>query len=177
MQRALGGLLALSALVATGCSDEPSVDARPSTESRLDCAALITDDALTALGWRASAPAVEHAGRCVRRVDDAGGVTVMTRAVTATGEEPSLRLLDRECAELRSAGGYVAQPVDWLEPEREASCATGLADTRTGVAKLYFLNDREEVVQIRVEALAPVPPSRLRAGLAELVAGAATLTG
>jgi hypothetical protein len=103
-------------------------------------------------------------------------VTVATRAVTATGEDPSRQVLDQECAELRSGGDYVAQPVGWLEPQREASCATELENTRTGVAELYFLNDRDEVVQIRVEALAPVPPARLHAGLAELAAGAATLT-
>lgn len=176
MWRVLGTLVAGTSLVLAGCSDDPARDTSPSTGSQLDCAALITDDALAALGWRTSETAEEHAGRCVRRAAESGAVTVATRAVTATGDDASGQVLDQECEELRSGSGSVAQPVGWLEPEREASCASELEGSRTGVAELYFLNDRDEVVQIRVEALAPVPPARLHAGLVDLAATAANLT-
>lgn len=176
-RRGWAAALAAAGLVAVlgGCGSDDAATSTPAGEGTdraadtLDCAALLPDDALTALGWSPGAPAEEHAGRCQRRVDEVGQVTVATRAEGQEG-------FTSTCDELRSGGDYVAQPVTWLDPATEESCATGLADdTHTGVAELYFVNDTGELVQVRVEALAPLQQEQLQAGLNELVAAAATM--
>ena len=139
------------------------------------CRGLLPDGVLTALGWAAGAAATDEAGRCERRVEGSGAVTVTTRAATGGGDDPAREALDEQCEQLRSAGGYVDQPVAWLSPGSEASCATGLADTGTGVAELYVVNAVDELVQVRVEALAPVRPQQLQQAMSEVAAAAADL--
>lgn len=181
MVRLLVTLLALSVLGLSACGDEAAEDGRPASDgansgaSGLDCAALVPDAALASLGWSPEGEPEEHAGRCERRVTGSGAVTVATRAVTKEGVESARQELATQCDDLRSGGEDVEQPVAWLADGGETSCATGLAATRTGVAELYFLNDVDEVVQIRVEALTPVEQKGLEAGMTELAGAAATL--
>lgn len=180
MRLALLPVLALCGPLLAGCGDDPVAAERPSLSASggdsLDCVALLPDTAFAAFGWEAAASAEEHAGRCERRVSGAGAATVATRAVTSSGDDAVRRELDATCDGLREEGGYVDQPVGWLRPARPESCATGLAQTRTGVAELYFINDADELVQIRVEALSPLAPESLEAGMTELAEASADLS-
>ncbi|WP_248582973.1 hypothetical protein [Nocardioides sp. InS609-2] len=173
---AVASLVACSAETAE--SDRPSATAAPSSAGSSagdQCAALLDDDALTALGWAADSTAEEHAGRCERRAGGSGAVTVLTRAVTGEGPDAARDALDAQCEELRSGGGYVDQPVAWLDPESDASCFTSLADTRTGVAELYLVNTMDELIQVRVEALTPVAPERVQEAMSNVAAAASDL--
>lgn len=100
---------------------------------------------------------------------------MMTRAVTETGPEAARDALDHQCDDLRSGDRYVDQPVAWLDPEVEASCFASLAHTRTGVAELYFINSVDEVVQVRVEALAPLEPERVQQAMSAIATASSTL--
>lgn len=166
-----GCVLALSACSGEQAESDPVTTATTGTvESTLDCTALISDDVVTALGWAVGDGAAEDAGRCLRRVDESGAITVSTRAQT---DGDAAATLQAECERLRATGAYVAQPVDWLEPTRDQSCASGL-DVSTGVAELLFVNDTDEVVQVRVEALQAVTPEQLEAAMGAVAAAAGT---
>jgi hypothetical protein len=173
MARPVSVLLAaaLAPVFLVACGEDAGA---PSAETSggLDCGTLVPEAALTALGWGPGGPATEHVGRCERRVEGVGAVTVGTRALTG---DPAATLTE-ECDALRAGGGYVAAPVPFLDPAREQSCLSGLADdTGTGVAELYYVNDADEVVQIRIEALDRVEADSLRAGLQELATSTAAL--
>jgi hypothetical protein len=172
--------LGVCVLALSACQDGEA-DAGPvSTSStgtpadRLDCATLLPDSAFAALGWDGAGEAEEHAGRCERRTEGSGAVTVGTRAQTSGDVGATLQ---SECDDLRSSGDYVDQPVAWLESAGDESCAVGLGDSGTGVAELYFVNAADEVVQVRVEALRPVAAEQLQAGMADVAASASDLTG
>ena len=174
---AVGGLSACSGDVAEGerpsASGTPSGTAGSSPSGR--CGDLLPDQALARLGWDVGPPAQEHAGRCERRVDGSGAMTVTTRAATGKGADEAGAALAAQCEELRADGGHVDQPVAWLEAGPDASCFTALAATRTGVAELYFVNAADEVVQVRLEALTPVEPERVERAMSEVATAAAEL--
>src|SRR3954468_230559 len=97
MVRRLGLALAVLLIATSGASGCGSPDADATrlgsggtpVATTLDCAALIPDAAIAALGWSPSAPAEEHVDRCERRVDGKGAVTVGTRALTGLSASPS----------------------------------------------------------------------------------------
>lgn len=154
-------------------ADDP-LDPGPAAE-QLDCPSLITPAATDALGWAAGEPE-EHGGRCLLRSDD-GEITVGTRAVVASGDERAGAVqeeLEAQCERLRSDGSqFVGEPA-WLDGA--AGCFTQVdPDTGTGVAELILVNDRDEVVQIRVAAPSRVAEAEVEAAVQEMAGAAADL--
>lgn len=179
MSLALGAAILLTAGCSadTVASDRPSATGSSPVEPTItdECDALIPDEVFTELGWTTDDAAAEDAGRCLRRAEGSGAMTVVTRAVTAEGSDAARAGLEVECDKLRDKGGYVDQPVAWLEPSSDDSCFADLADTRTGVAELYFVNSVDELVQVRLEALTPLEPEVLQDAMGDVATAASEL--
>jgi hypothetical protein len=183
MVKTMGLLLCAAIACTAGCSANRADSEQPSAASPSaagsstsdQCAALLPDEAFTALGWAKTALAAEAAGRCERRAEGSGAATVATRAVPDPGPEAARAALETQCEELRASGGYVDQPVAWLTPESDDSCFTSLAATRTGVAELYFVNSVDELVQVRIEALTPTEPELVQQAMSEIAEAASEL--
>ncbi|WP_205475242.1 hypothetical protein [Nocardioides sp. SYSU D00038] len=161
-------LLGTLLVVAVGCggddvADDP-VGAEPSSSTPDDatCRELVGEAVVEALGWAGVPAATEHAGRCERVSPDHGSVTVRSEALV----DPVDDVLAAACTGLREAGGTVAEPEPLAGTDR--SCSSRYAGD-TGVATLYYVNDGDRVVQLRVAAHAPTDQNALGAGLAALV--------
>lgn len=169
-------LLALQA-----CSDDPaakddSVAPDGTSAATLDCVSLIPATAIDALGWPAAEPE-EHGGRCLVR-SERGEVTVGTRAVPAPAEERATAVqeeLEAQCDRLRADGSHFVDQPGWLA-EGQQGCLTQVdPETGTGVAELVFLNDAEEVVQVRIASSRRLAEDAVDAALEEMATASADL--
>lgn len=167
---AAGALAVVVSLGAGACSDDDverdpaTVDQTPvDTDGPLptpECVDLVPDAVLTALGWSPGAPAVLESGRCERRVDAAGAVTVGTRAVPPGDDGDREAALDAHDDYCRDLVNGPDQDLSWLAVEGPA-CGELLPPEGTGVAELLWVTTDDAVVQVRVEALQPVSRDRL----------------
>lgn len=166
--------LALS-LGTAGCSDDPDVDrsddeptpvatsGTPTADPTAACAELIPDTALTSLGWTATAPAGEQAGRCER----SAGTSVITVGAVGTGSDR----YDERCALLpRDNAPEPESDPAWLGSGTTACVRVFPTGADTGLAKMVVLTADDQVVEIQLAADVPTPEDRLRAGLAALAA-------
>ncbi|NYJ02535.1 hypothetical protein HNR19_003233 [Nocardioides thalensis] len=173
----LGALL----LALQACSDDPAAnDGKPtidgSAAASLDCASLIPAAAIDALGWPAVEPE-EHAGRCLVR-SARGEVTVGTRAVPASADERADAVqaeLETQCERLRADGRQFVGEPEWLA-EGHQGCLTQVDPrTGTGVAELVFLNDIDEVVQVRIASSRRLDEDRVTDALEQIASASAGL--
>ena len=138
-----------------------------------DCLEIIPDSVFGTLGWDGQ-PATEDVGRCMKRGDE-GYVSVGDRAVVGSVDERSAaakREYDEQCKTLYDGSDQLPErDPDWL-PEGTTACARLLPDNDKGNAALYLLTEQDEVVEIRLGALAATPEQQLKTAFAELVQAA-----
>lgn len=176
-QLAAAGALAVAVALGAGACSDDEVERDPATVDETpvatdgpsptaECADLVPDAVLAALGWDPDGPAVLESDRCERRVAAAGAVTVGTRAVPPGDDarEAALDAHDGYCRDLVSGPD---QDLSWLEVEGPA-CGELLPPEGTGVAELLWVTADDAVVQVRVEALRPVTRDQLVDALGQL---------
>jgi hypothetical protein len=166
----IGAALAAVVLVVLD-DDDPANAPSVSADSPPPCARLIPDAAVTSLVWAAPPAAQEHVGRCERRDDAAGEVTVGTRALASLDDDRAKAAKDEydaQCSALEGPDGSsaVERPPSWLTDDHDA-CAQ-LPDGGEGVAQVFVLAD-EDVVQIRVVARKQVDDAHFHDALNALV--------
>jgi hypothetical protein len=135
----------------------------------VDCRTVISDGVATALGWDMlrTPDAVVHDGRCERRIKSLGLIT----AGSLEGSGSAAERYDTACARLE-ADGHADPDLAADTVGDGIGCAAGLDQaTQTGLAELVFTQD-DQVLQLRVDAEAPLSPDRLRNGLRVLAQAA-----
>ncbi len=172
----IGAALAAGVLFAVD-DDEPADDETVSAGSPPPCARLIPDAAVTSLGWAAPSVPQEHVGRCERRDDASGEVTVGTRALGSLDDDRAMAAedeYDAQCTALEAPDGSstVERPPTWLTDDHDA-CAQ-LPKGGEGVAQVFVLAD-DDVVQIRVVARKPVDDAHFHDALNALVVAAVSV--
>ncbi len=179
--------LSLAAVLLTGCGaagtetgsgpeSGPSTVTSDAASGEPDdrCAAVLSDDVMTELGWSASGTAVEGAGgRCERGGD--GRFLVVGADPTVrpdAGPDRVERAYARACAALSAEGEAVPeQDPEWLGLESgRTACVRGLGPDRSGgLIQVYTLSDAGWLVQAQVTDDRETSLEALRAGVAVLV--------
>lgn len=171
------GVMLLAVQACSGGPTASDADVTPGgAPTTLACGSLITTEAVDALHWPSADP-TERAGRC-QLVTGRGQVTVGTRAVVAGSQERADAVqeeFESQCERLRSEGPHFVGKPDWLA-DGTSGCLTQVdPQTRTGVAELILVNQRDEVVQIRIAAFRPSSERAVDAAMQELAGAAADL--
>jgi hypothetical protein len=166
--RAIASAAFLLSLAACGGTSS-SADALEGASGPVDCQSVIDDSVTRALGWDMSSTplAVVRESRCERRVKPLGVIT----AGRLDGSGSAAERYDSECARLED-GGHADADLAADVVGDGIGCAAGLDEaTQTGLAELVFTQD-DEVLQLRVDAEAPLSPDQLRSGLRVLAQAA-----
>lgn len=172
----LASLALLSAVVLTACgpdAERPSADpsaGQPAGPTADQCARVLSDHALEALGWEASQDATASAGRCERQAGGSGSLTAGIRPVPGAGGARSA--YDEECAALAGADGDVMPAVDWLGADGAACGRLPVAGKDVGVAEVFLLTGDDRLLQVRLAVLQPTGRSRLEAAMDRMVSAA-----
>jgi hypothetical protein len=152
----------------TGCGGGEESETIQGADGDVDCPSVISDTAMDAINWpqRPASPfAVVAHGRCERSAPAVGVITVGALDVADGAQEA----YDAECARLQDTG-RVDEELARAVVVGGTACAVGLDEaTQTGLAELVLLTLDDQVLQVRVDAEAPVEPAVLTAGLRELV--------
>jgi len=132
------------------------------------CERLITDRAVSALGWKADAAAARQTTGCVL---SAGAGRIVLRATPRVEPGPgqtkrATSAFRRACGSLGAGQSTVRRDPGWLDAGR-SSCVQ-VRDGLLGYAQAYVLTRDRQVAHILVTSTDPVPPARLRAGLGRL---------
>jgi len=176
MRRTLGPASLLATAVLTGallggCGDSDADDvATPSGEetTAADCAALIPDDVVSALGWTADSAPTRDSATCTLGADQ-GTLSVARRPVPGVDgddlPEAGQDEYAERCAVLRDGQG--GQEVDWLGSE--ATTCAAVTDDGSGVNVLLALTDAGLLVETRVTVDEPTASAeQVQGALSEL---------
>lgn len=158
--RGTAALVAVAALVLSGCTrglDEPVV-VRETTAA--DCAAVIPADVVRGLVWQSTAAPTYDLGTCTLTGDDG---TIAVQELPATD-------YDARCGALRPDGG-AGSAVDWLGDDVEA-CAAVSGDGSGVNVLLAFARD-DLLVEVRVLSARPASAGQVRHSLVALEEAAA----
>jgi hypothetical protein len=152
------GLLAVAVLLLpTGCSEDTGRVPSSEETTDADCAAQISDQVFTTLGWTPTAEGATATVRGCRREAEQGYVEVRER-----------RGYDKLCATLDRTGALgPGLPVDWLGADVTA-CAVE-ADGDVGQTKVVVKTDDDTVTQVTIAVLTSTPQAQVRAAVGELV--------
>ena len=156
----VGALVLLACLTACG-SDEPDTLTGPKGD--IDCASVIDYDVGVGLGWdtRTNVLNVEvEDGRCSLDYPGLGTAT----AGALGGEGSAKARYDEACGRLQVDARLTAALV-----RGGTGCAQGLDPaTETGLAELVLLTTDDVVLQLRVDAKAPLDERHITDGLRNL---------
>ncbi len=180
--RGPAALLCVGALTLAACSseaDSPAREPRAEVVGPAECAALIPEGVVDALGWRAvGAPRVEDT-TCVLEAEQ-GRVTAHRRPVPAGAQSEvpgaASEQFDSRCAELGSMlDDEPGQETDWLGAGRRACVALPAEEGAPGTVSLLALVSSTVLMEFRVESDAPLRGADVRDAMTRL-AEAATPT-
>ena len=133
----------------------------------IDCFSVIDGHVGVALGWDTQTNVLDVEvvdGRCSLEYPGLGTVT----AGALDGEGSAKSRYDAACGDLTVDADLTKELVGG-----GTGCAQGLDPaTETGLAELVLLTSDDVVLQLRVDAKAPVDTSHLRAGLRDLARNA-----
>lgn len=177
-------VLGVSGLAACGTDDsaapapttEPTsvVSSSPDAARAGDCAEVIADDAVRALGWPVSDPVEETVRGCERRAGD-NSVFVSTDARVVAGEgrgDRAQKYFDQACRELAKGPGPAVDPEPDVIGPAQRACLRGLpVGADAGEVGLVVRTQDDSVVQIRLFVATPTSTGQLAEGLALLVEG------
>ena len=157
---AVGVVIGVVATIAVADADDPVQDAGVSLDTQVDCADVITEEALATMGWTGSGPPRERLGRC-EWFGEQGNVTAGTLVAP----------LSEECDEAGGRAGYQAS-LGWLGDETTGDGCVVVNEDGIGLYEVLAEVDGE-VVQVRLAVLEERPVEDVRAALGLLVAATA----
>lgn len=165
---AVVGSVLILILITSGCGpDADGVDQPSRGEIRqiepADCAILLPDSVITALGWSEAGGATYAEERCTRTSAE-GTVEVTRRPVPAVGGD-DLPAKAEATFEERCSGFKAEDSTDLFDPAG-GSQACAAAEGGRSISSLVLLTGGDAVMEVRVDADADTPIAQIEAGLA-----------